>query len=174
MWCRYNAVNFLKNIHKRHPIARPLGRGMGCLLGIHHLSDILPEFLQSFMQYLAILDRVITALDCNIYIYISWWQQSYRLTEMIIMIQYSPFTDSNTNSAGIIWHKVKVFQTIFNKNSRFLHIKSLTLQALFQQQPTKPTSQYLHAILVYLLYLHIADTLSAPFANMDKLISQHG
>ena len=64
VWCRYNAVNFLKNIHKRHPIARPLGRGMGCLLGIHHLSDILPEFLQSFMQSLAILDRVITALDC--------------------------------------------------------------------------------------------------------------
>ena len=30
--CRYNAVNFLTNIHKRHPIARPLGRGMGCIL----------------------------------------------------------------------------------------------------------------------------------------------
>ena len=30
--CRYNAVNFLTNIHKRHPITRPLGRDMGCLL----------------------------------------------------------------------------------------------------------------------------------------------
>ena len=29
--CRYNAVNFLTKIHKRHPIARPLGRGMVCL-----------------------------------------------------------------------------------------------------------------------------------------------
>ena len=65
MRCRYNAVNFLKNIHKRHPIARPLGWGMGCLLVIHHLSDILPEFLQSFMQYFTILDCVITALDCT-------------------------------------------------------------------------------------------------------------
>ena len=43
--CRYNAVNFLTNIHKRHPIARPLGRGMGCLLWIQHLLDILLQFL---------------------------------------------------------------------------------------------------------------------------------
>ena len=43
--CRYNAVNFLTNIHKRHPIARPLGRGMGCLLWILHLVDILSQFL---------------------------------------------------------------------------------------------------------------------------------
>ena len=28
--CRYNALNFLTNIHKKRPIARPLGRGMGC------------------------------------------------------------------------------------------------------------------------------------------------
>ena len=66
MLCRYNVVNFLKNIHKRHPITHPLGRGMGCLLWIHHLFDILPEFLQSFTQYLTILDCIITALDCNI------------------------------------------------------------------------------------------------------------
>ena len=43
--CRYKAVNFLTNIHKRYPIARPLGRGMGCLLWIQHLIDILPQFL---------------------------------------------------------------------------------------------------------------------------------
>ena len=49
---------FKKNIHKRHR------RDMGCLLWIQHLFDILLEFLQSFMQYLTILDRVITALDC--------------------------------------------------------------------------------------------------------------
>ena len=30
--CRYNAVNFLENPHNRHPISRPWGRGMGCLL----------------------------------------------------------------------------------------------------------------------------------------------
>ena len=43
--CRYNAVNFLTNTHKRHPIARPLGRGMGCILWIQHLINILPRFL---------------------------------------------------------------------------------------------------------------------------------
>ena len=41
------AVKFHTNIHKKHPIARPLGRGMGCFLWIQHLIDILPQFLQS-------------------------------------------------------------------------------------------------------------------------------
>ena len=45
----HNTVNFLANIQKRHPIARPLGRGMGCFLWIQHLSDILPQILQLFM-----------------------------------------------------------------------------------------------------------------------------
>ena len=45
-------------------MARPLGRGMGCLLWIQHLIDIMSQFLQLLMQNLAILDRVITALDC--------------------------------------------------------------------------------------------------------------
>ena len=43
--CCYNMINFLINLHKRHP----LGRGMGCLLWIQHLNDILPEFMQLFM-----------------------------------------------------------------------------------------------------------------------------
>ena len=29
--CRSNAVDFLQNPHNRHPIARPWGRGTGCL-----------------------------------------------------------------------------------------------------------------------------------------------
>ena len=62
--CRYNAVNFITNSHKRHPMARPLGQGMGCLLWIQHLIDIMSQFLQLLMQNLTILDRVIKALDC--------------------------------------------------------------------------------------------------------------
>ena len=38
--CRYNAVGFLTNIHKIQPIARVLGRGMGCLLWFQHLIDV--------------------------------------------------------------------------------------------------------------------------------------
>ena len=61
--CRYNRVNFIKNIHERHPIAHPVGQGMECLLWIQPLLDILPQFRQC-VQYLVLLDRVITALDC--------------------------------------------------------------------------------------------------------------
>ena len=43
--CHYTMVNFLTNIHKRHPIAWPLGQGMRCLLWIQHLIDILPQLL---------------------------------------------------------------------------------------------------------------------------------
>ena len=43
--CRYNMVNFLTNTHKIHPIVRPLGRGMWCLLWIQHVIDILPQFV---------------------------------------------------------------------------------------------------------------------------------
>ena len=49
--CRYNDVNFLKNI-----------MGMGCLLWIQHLIDILPEFPKSSMQYLTIFDVLIVLL----------------------------------------------------------------------------------------------------------------
>ena len=31
MLCRYNAVNFHQNCHKRYPAARPWGRYMGCI-----------------------------------------------------------------------------------------------------------------------------------------------
>ena len=62
--CHHKAVNFLQNIYKRHPIARPSGRGMWCLLWVQPLIDILPHFLQWCVQYHVILDHVITALDC--------------------------------------------------------------------------------------------------------------
>ena len=53
--CRYNAFTVLNNIHKRHPIAR----AMGCCLWVNHLIDILLQSLQSYIQFLTILDRVI-------------------------------------------------------------------------------------------------------------------
>ena len=43
VWCRYDAVKFLQNIHKKHLIACPLGRGMGCILWVGSLVDILSD-----------------------------------------------------------------------------------------------------------------------------------
>ena len=43
--CHYSSS--LTNIHNRHPLACPLGRGMGCLLWSQHLIDILPQVLSS-------------------------------------------------------------------------------------------------------------------------------
>ena len=60
----YNAVNFLQNHRKRHPIAHPLGWDMGCLLWIKTYIHILPLSLQWCVQYHVILDHVIMALDC--------------------------------------------------------------------------------------------------------------
>ena len=34
----YNTINFCWSTHKRHSIARPKGRGMGCLLWVHRAT----------------------------------------------------------------------------------------------------------------------------------------
>ena len=39
--CHYNAVSFLQYLHKRHPIARPLGRSTGCPLWVSSLIHVL-------------------------------------------------------------------------------------------------------------------------------------
>ena len=66
MQCCYNTVNFLQNLHKKHPryIARPLGRGMVCILWVQTMIYTLPQSQQWCMQYHMILDREIVALDC--------------------------------------------------------------------------------------------------------------
>ena len=50
MRCRYNAVDFLHNLHKRHPIAHPLGWAMGCLLWIQIRIYVLLQPLQWCVQ----------------------------------------------------------------------------------------------------------------------------
>ena len=47
--CHYNAVNFLRNPHNTHPIARPWGRDMGCLLCFQYLIHFLPLLSQCRM-----------------------------------------------------------------------------------------------------------------------------
>ena len=55
--CRYNAVSFLPNTHKIHPIARPSGRGMGCIL-----------WVQTLDLYFASVTAVMYAIHVSCYI----------------------------------------------------------------------------------------------------------
>ena len=65
LW-RYNAVSFLKKYSQKTPHSSPIRARYGMSLWIQHLIGILPQFLQSFIQYLTIFDHVIMALDCII------------------------------------------------------------------------------------------------------------
>ena len=62
-----DAVHFLRNPFIWHPIAPPLGCGMGCLLWVQLLILILLQFLQWYMQYCFMLNLVITALDLHVF-----------------------------------------------------------------------------------------------------------
>ena len=62
--CRYNAVTFLQNTYNRHPIARLLGRGMGRLLWVQSMIEVLLLSSKCRMWYRDKLDRVITVLNC--------------------------------------------------------------------------------------------------------------
>ena len=81
--CRYNAVHFLQypridssriwirlRTHNRHPIARQLGRAMGCLLCVSSQIHVLQLSLLCSVWYRNRLDRVIPTL--TIYILIYW------------------------------------------------------------------------------------------------------
>ena len=48
----YNTINFCWSTHKRHSIARPKGRGMGCLLWIQRAKYCLDLSILSFKKYL--------------------------------------------------------------------------------------------------------------------------
>ena len=48
----YNTVNFCWNTHKRHSIARPKGRGMGCLLCVQRATYCVDLSKLSSIKYL--------------------------------------------------------------------------------------------------------------------------
>ena len=57
--------HFLHHPHNRHPIARPWGCDMGCLLWVPNLLHVLCLSLKCCMPYGYVLDRVITAPECT-------------------------------------------------------------------------------------------------------------
>ena len=64
VWCCYNLVEFLRNSHSRHPIARLWGPGMGCLLWLLTLMHVLLQSLLGWVRNCIILVRAITAPHC--------------------------------------------------------------------------------------------------------------
>ena len=48
----YNTINFCWSTHKRHPIARPKGRGMGCLLWVQRATYCVDLSILSSIKYL--------------------------------------------------------------------------------------------------------------------------
>ena len=48
----YNTINFCWNTHKRHSIARPKGRGMGCLLWVQMATYCVDLSILSSIKYL--------------------------------------------------------------------------------------------------------------------------
>ena len=86
--CHYNAVNFLQNSHNRHPIARPWGRGMGCLLCVWSIVYVLLLSSQRRMKYRDNLDWIITALDWTVTLSLMGWPHT-RNDGFILRCQFS-------------------------------------------------------------------------------------
>ena len=61
----YNTVNFCWSTHKRHSIARPKGRGMGCLF-VSSKGNILCRLIKiELYKIFAIINRAIKGLHCT-------------------------------------------------------------------------------------------------------------
>ena len=100
MWRRYNAVNFHPNPHKRHPITRPWGRGMGCVMWTLPLMHILPQSLSYHMQNHVMMDRLITAPDCMRH---TCFSVDFRIFEAIVTFIFWRI------SYSILWFKLGFF-----------------------------------------------------------------
>ena len=103
--CRYIAVTFLPNSHYRHHIALPWGRGMGCLLWVWCLITFCSCHRSVVISWKK-MDRVITALDCNIdywYHNIYWFPSSFQHNS-IHGIEYAEYTGwGNLLTSCAIW-----------------------------------------------------------------------
>ena len=108
MRCRYNAVNFLQNSHNGHPIARPWGRAMGCVLWVWSLIYVLLLPSQRRMSYRDELDRIVTAH--MYYVLIDDIDMGQISLKGLIMNQSShQFIYRNMPiSHGVLWSLIKV------------------------------------------------------------------
>ena len=96
--CRYNTDNFLKFPHNRLPIARPLGRDMGCLLWVSSLIHVLLLSVQGFIQNRDKLDCAITALDC-----ILQWPFGVLAAVMTMSLSNKCISDVSVHVCNLCW-----------------------------------------------------------------------
>ena len=147
MWCRYNAVNFLPNPDKIHPIARPLGRGMMCNLWFD--TDL----------YSASVNAVQDKISCYIWPHYNGTRLYFHCVSIKIKIKTPhywnpPFPSQrsdNAESASMTWrhhvshlfdpdgHLVEFFCLLWQLNIHFIdlgitpHFLCLRLGALFSK-----------------------------------------
>ena len=147
--CRYNAVNFVANHHNRHPIARPWGRGMGCLLWFWSLIFILLLSLWFRWWCRDKLDRVITALDC-ICDFLCWVKCMFSTLITFCHFLYSATTNYVQTLTLMIPHCHKEMRkcvTILNRSSLVFYDAS---QAYFETNspPKWMFNKYGNAVLL--------------------------
>ena len=66
----YNTINFCSSTHKRHSIARPKGRGMGCLLWVQRATYWLCRLTKiELYKICTIINRAIKGLHCILKLY---------------------------------------------------------------------------------------------------------
>ena len=124
VWCRYDAVNFLQNSHNRHPIARPWGRGMGCLLWVWSLIYVLLLPLQCHIQYRDKFDRVITALD----------QGSHGSPAMKFPDLFLTFSWPRSNFYWFLYKmKIRYFDLCRNSHRSHRHQKNIIAATIWQE-----------------------------------------
>ena len=135
--CHCNTVSFLQNIHNIHPIARPWGWDMGCLLWVKSLMHVLPQSLQWWMHYCVLLHCLITALHCMP----RKWLKTYG--NLSLFCYYLFWSQSGNNIT--CWYmnyfyggKMDFLTRIFKSTSSMLAIKK-KLHEFFSQFSTRHT-----------------------------------
>ena len=105
-------------------IAHPLGHDMECLLWVQTLMYILPQSQQQCMQYYAILDHIITAPYCILYVTFTFllfslslmWGHSFPVTRPFI----STTATAKLNSKDIYEIDMGIRNNLKRQNPRFL------------------------------------------------------
>ena len=132
---KYSAVTlqrgkFSQNYSQKTSHSSPAGVRYGVSLWIQHLIGFLPESLLSFMQYLTILDRVITVLDCIILAIPALWCLSHSKTGPK---QYCGHTTYRSNE---IIEPERRF--LLQLGCRYSHCSDATRTARFFKSPSTP------------------------------------